>query len=631
MREITEISPDEGSGAFVIHSYDEDKGWQTVVCRDADELVENARDHLDWIKMDDLSKEDKEAVSESLRRHGIPVPESLLVVSDDTDPNRSTDVICEQIHDDSDNYGNTCILYVTDIHIDSKIERNHGDPPKTEDVESEINESVENIVEDFEAVLARRKILLIGGDVSHDCRRVEMFYRRLTESIPGRNIMAVLGNHEYWDARTRESDPDDIGLTSAFYEEMFDGLYISFADSMLFTYKNGKRHFVRGEELLDADSDEIREFVEDSPLTILGGTGFSGLNEEWNCTCGLYRDAVRTREQEKELSRRFEAVYSKVLEAIPDSKVIVFTHMPMGDWSDKGYNPNWIYVNGHTHRNMLIASGDARVYSDNQIGYGGTVHLKRFFVNPEHDIFRYHADGIHPITRERYKDFYRSKGLYLTCNRAGDYLMLKRGPLYCFMLRMNDRLYLLDGGIIRRTSHNDPEYYFENMAAYETIVRDILEEYRNRLDSISALIRSIGGDGRIHGCIVDVDFVNHVFLNPFDGTITSYTASDIQNKYIHSSFENMLISEGKRDMHDGYRRLEGRDGNVLPAIVSERTDSEGHYYGTEMYTVSNYFYKLQHLIDDSIIRVWNDALLTADKDDRTVELLSILGEETGEE
>ena len=77
--------------------------------------------------------------------------------------------------------------------------------------------------------------------------------------------------------------------------------------------------------------------------------------------------------------------------------------------------------------------------------------------------------------------------------------------------------------------------------------------------------------------------------------------------------------------------MEGRAGNVLPAIVSERTDSEGHYYGTEMYTISNYFYKLQHLIDDSIIRIWNDALLTADEGDRSVALLGILGEETGEE
>lgn len=609
MREITEISSDEGSGAFIIRSYDEDEGWQTVVCRDADKLVEIARDLLDKLKMDGLSEEDKEAVSESLHRHGIPVPGSLLVVADDTDLNRSTDIVCEQRPEDCDSYGNICILYVTDIHLDSKIERNHGDSPNEEDIESEISRSVENIVEDYKAVMATRKILLMGGDVSHDCRRVEMFYRKLTESIPGRNIMAVLGNHEYWDARTRQSDPDDIGSTSTFYEKMFDGLYISFADNMLFTYKDGRRYFVREEELLNADPDEIREFVEDSPLTILGGTGFSGLNEGWNCNCGLYRDAVRTREQERDLSKRFEAVYSKVLDAVPDSKVIVFTHMPMKDWSDKGYNPNWIYVNGHTHRNMLIASNDARVYSDNQIGYGGAVHLKRFFVDPEHDIFRYHADGIHEITRERYKDFYSNKGMYLTCNRDGDYLMLKRGPLYCFMLRRNDRLYLLDGGRICRTSHNDPEYYLENMAAFGEIVRGILKEYRSRLDSISELIRSIGGNGKIHGCIVDVDFFNHVFLNPFDGTAASYTASDIQGKYVHSSFEDMLISEGKKDMLEGYRRLEGQGGNVLPAVIIKRTDSEGPYYGTEMYAVSNYFYKLQHLIDDSVIRVWNDACL----------------------
>ena len=630
MREITEITFDKRSQEFNIRVYDENEGWEDIRCSDVAGLIEMAHDYLDRIDVDTLGPEEAATLREYSKGHEILIPESLFRKLERKMSNKTSgDLKQKDSLDDIGRWHDTKVFYVTDIHLDSKISEIYGESASDEEAEFIIGLSVENIVNDYRSGHSDYSILLIGGDVSHDCHRTEVFYKKLTESIPGRKILAILGNHEYWDERTRGPDPGNLGLTSEFYEKMFNKMYISFADNMLFTYKGNRRYFVRGEELLNASLEDIQDYVKDSPLTILGGTGFSGLNKEYNCTCGMYRNAVRSREQEIELSARFESIYSKVLEAVPDSRILVLTHMPMCDWTDKSPNPNWIYVSGHTHRNVLNVSDEFQVYSDNQIGYGGVVHLKSFYMSREHDIFRYYPDGIHTITKELYQKFYRSKNMSMTCNREGTYTMIKRDSLYCFFYQDGGKPYMLDGGVIRDASGHDLEYYFENMTKYGEAVGGFVKEYQDRLRTISSMVKAIGGNGRMHGCIVDVDFYNHVYLNPFDGTVTSYTATDVVNKYVFPGFEAMLESE-RKDLLPEYRRMLDQGGTSLPATMTRQTGSEGYYGGTDIYRVSRLFYTLQHLTENFVIRRWDDVLMSAtDKNRQKASVLSLLSGKTG--
>ena len=48
---------------------------------------------------------------------------------------------------------------------------------------------------------------------------------------------------------------------------------------------------------------------------------------------------------------------------LPKDRVIVFTHTPKENWSKDGYNPNWIYVNGHTHRKYFLESEEKTIYA----------------------------------------------------------------------------------------------------------------------------------------------------------------------------------------------------------------------------------------------------------------------------
>lgn len=57
---------------------------------------------------------------------------------------------------------------------------------------------------------------------------------------------------------------------------------------------------------------------------------------------------------------------------------------------------------------------------------------------------------------------------------------------------------------------------------------------------IAGAIKKIGGDGRIHGCIIDINFFNHAYVNPIDLTVTGYWASDIFQKVIYPDIPSLL-------------------------------------------------------------------------------------------
>ena len=133
----------------------------------------------------------------------------------------------------------------------------------------------------------------------------------------------------------------------------------------------------------------------------------------------------------------------------------------------------------------------------------------------------------------------------------------------------------------------------------------------------------------MHGCIVDVDFYNHVYLNPFDGTVTSYTATDVVNKYVFPGFEAMLESE-RKDLLPKYRRILDKKGTKLPAILTKQTGSGSYYDKTDIYRVSRLFNTMQHLTENFVIRRWDPALLsTANKTEQKTIILGLLSSNTG--
>ena len=95
-----------------------------------------------------------------------------------------------------------------------------------------------------------------------------------------------------------------------------------------------------------------KEWLYESQLTIFGGIGFSGYNPNFNASKLIYFDALPTLEEDKKLTNKFNSLYTKLKDCLSNRKIIILTHHPKQDWSTDNYNSNWIYINGHTHKNV---------------------------------------------------------------------------------------------------------------------------------------------------------------------------------------------------------------------------------------------------------------------------------------
>lgn len=530
------------------------------------------------------------------------------------------------------------LYYITDLHLEYQFRNNvdiqnylSGGAFDMEKVVVAIDEKIKEMTS-----VRYGGILLIGGDVSHYKQLASLFYDILSRRWNG-IIIAVLGNHELWD---NHCEWNDSVYVSRSVEEIVDDyrnrINRSFADkfyrvllqnAVFIRYPGQKDGVIEECQLMSASDEDLREVCSKASLIILGGIGFSGLNPKYNAEYGLYRSAVTTLEGDKALSERFRSVYDKLNRCAGDKRVIVLTHNPVSDWTDEPVNPNWIYVNGHTHRNSLIGKN---VLSDNQVGYKlSRWRLNGFSVDDIQDPFINMEDGIHEISPEIYKLFYSERCIATTgCNYPGRIFALKRKNLYMFILQSEAQLYILSGGQRKRLANNDIQYYYDNMERYVSKVYELLEPYNKAIWALSGEIRNIGGDGTVHGCIVDIDFLNHVYLNPFDGKVTPYYAEDTVSRLVYEDLPALL----REKLPELYPKLIAADKKgSIPLLsqfaVSKENETQNMesakvpelVMGTEMYSPSRIMRSIQYIFDNNVIRIWKDEILAASVDMKAID------------
>ena len=265
-------------------------------------------------------------------------------------------------------------------------------------------------------------------------------------------VVFVLGNHELW------SFPGcPLEVTIEKYRRLLNtyGMYLLHNDILFkehsLNYYDPKEgtHIIPYSELLTLEDSHITERLRSSRYVIFGGPGFSGYNMEFNANNGIYRNAM-DRTTEIAESKMFEALYERLMPILCRKNAIVLTHSPKSDWCQSAEpDRNIVYVSGHTHRNYFFDDGEYRVYSDNQAGYRHeNPHLKSFLMDNEYDCFDDYSNGIFPISREQYQDFYRGKNLNMTFEREINKLyMLKKNGFYCFLHESSKGvLSILNGG-----------------------------------------------------------------------------------------------------------------------------------------------------------------------------------------
>ncbi len=500
------------------------------------------------------------------------------------------------------------LYYISDIHLDHKIIKRFPKRVSKRKIEKYIEEIVSGLYNSMGEESFIGKYILINGDVSHSFEICKLFFESLEKVFKYRvaDIIVVLGNHETWEY-------NEFSKCVKQYRNFFKSLNITFLHNELLILERSclyEKKILSEEQILNMSCDEIKELCLKSNLIILGGLGFSGYNPKFNANCGLYRDCVNDLEEDLSETFRFEKVYQKIKDSISDRKIVVMTHTPKENWSKDSYNNNWIYVNGHTHNNQYYKDDVKTLYADNQIGYyNRNVTFKKFDYESKYDIFRYYKDGIYTISREDYIIFNRGKGISLEFNREGYIIrMLKKDDLYCFFLQNEkDVLYLLDGGKMTKLKNNNLQYYYDSMYIYSKLLKDSTKEFNNILQEVSRYIKSIGGTGYIHGCIVDIDFLNHIYINPFDGKVSPYFALSMVEKYVYKDLGTLLQCHCP-DIYLNYKN------NVKNEIVISNNSQLTNYNfelfeDTNIYKPSKTMKSIQYLLNDNVIRIWNDEIL----------------------
>ena len=540
------------------------------------------------------------------------------------------------------------IYYVSDIHIEHHIlgddklrkalKKAGTDAVKKSLIEAWIECKALELISDAE----KGTILLIGGDVADSVALSKTFYRYLYRHWMG-PIISVLGNHELWDDTTQE-DWSNLNFKSRSVDEIvsdykkihnhFDNILLE--NEVFVVFKNKESCVLSESDIKDASESTLSEFLGKCSTIILGGIGFSGLNAEYNAEyqkghktnpgMGLYRTTIKSLEEDKRRSEAFRFIYEKVLKCANGKKVIVLTHTPIEDWTSDSPWQNCVYVNGHTHINNIRRTSDGiAVLSDNQIGYGFDGEK---YINPEwklnafvidklwYDPFEKYTDGIHIINSEEYKEFNLGRGIMCDgCKYDGTLYMIKRSGMYMFLLETSRSLCLMAGGRRKKLAVRDVHYYFDNIDIYSEEIKTMIKPYQTALQQISKEVKLIGGSGIIHGCIVDIDFFNHIYLNPFDGKITSYFAYDISSRQPFDSIQNHLRQKAPQLLLKYQQECKKHSIPLLGPLDNNKEQKvevaviPSWICGTEMYNPSRIMRAVQYVWEQNVIRIWNDEVL----------------------
>lgn len=271
------------------------------------------------------------------------------------------------------------------------------------------------------------------------------------------------------------------------------------------------------------------------------------------------------------------------------------------------------------------------------------------------DPFKKYKDGIWRISRDEYEKFQWNfaKRYGVRCKYNGKLYLVKRNGYYIFFIKSNKNLCILHGGA-RRIVHHDLQYFYDTLPLYVENMKKAFGPYNQVLHELSKEVKQFHGEGRLHGCIVDIDFYDHVYLDPITAELKIYSApSTIQRKVystvplllndrqINSEDEAVSIVYDKasqqfytytyQQMLDEYQKNEKLGNFTLVnneyklALPTNANDflfelknndelaeiKEEQFYDHNMYAKSRIMNMIQPIFNYHTVCLWNDHILTA--------------------
>ena len=127
--------------------------------------------------------------------------------------------------------------------------------------------------------------------------------------------------------------------------------------------------------------------------------------------------------------------------------------------------------------------------------------------------------------------------------------------------------------------------------------------------------------GTVHGCIIDLDYSNHVFVNPIDGTITAYRAVNTLSQRIYKDLGE-LLAENFPAIFPEYQKLRLKRAvptltdNIISAEAIQEEQEQPQKingnqspagevsYETAQYRISRMIRALQYVYDNNLVCRW---------------------------
>lgn len=248
------------------------------------------------------------------------------------------------------------LYYVSDIHVEHKID---FDALPDEMPEEEFGKIIASIADKvFASTMPHNPddYLLIAGDTCENTHIGHYFFGQLVRLWKADHIIVVLGNHEMWIPEQSWTDEKVTVKTNL--------------KSVMSAWRNVFDEF--GIIMLQNEAVELPELN----AVVLGGVGFSGQNEYFNASNGLYLKTLTSKNQDRYQSRLFDCLYKKTVQqcGAENKKLIVLTHNPWSDWHNGNIESEntsipVVYIAGHTHRNRKRKVAGKDFMEDCQIGY----------------------------------------------------------------------------------------------------------------------------------------------------------------------------------------------------------------------------------------------------------------------
>lgn len=508
--------------------------------------------------------------------------------------------------------------YISDLHLDNHLQFYENEDEMIDNIVQKLLINLQGIrcIINFDKTNNQyNHIFIFCGDIANSKELTKKFYcsfmkefnnkiskikwelsiimhnKGIKESDFSFEVYAVLGNHEYSDFYSKEECDE-------YYSKLFKELNVTFLNN---------------------------NFMCLDHYCVFGGTGFAKYNDKYNSNTVLSYKSDNE-EKERKQTAIFENEYYNALNfAINNNKrLICISHYPVSDCLNNKLNEKAVYFYGHDHHNFFIKSQKCTIYANNQIGYSNNnFSFKEVFLGYEINPYANVTDGLYLTSINDYSLFCHYNGTVLKKgsirkilqSKYANLYMIKRCNIYAFFIVNDLGILILNGGRPKKiTNCTDINWICDNFDIVLKKYYQGIVPLRKCQIQVSEELQQLGFWGTIHGCIVDIDYYNHIMFNPIDGSIKCYYSSQFGKiAYQHHLIEKIIKRSTTQNFVERnklmkkYKKcsaLNKIEQNCLSLLPSGNTQIQEENISRKegIYGLSNKISALQRIFSDKTLR-----------------------------